>query len=277
MNNRAKYLFKNIGILTISNFASKVLVFLLVPLYTSILSTDEVGTYDLVASTVTLLYPVFTVNIVDAVMRFSMDKVNSKEEIVSIAIRYICISWLIGGVLLIILHSMSIVPQIKGYKVIIFVYFVFYILNQLLLQFSKGIERVSDMGIAGVISTFVMLGCNILFLVVFHFGLTGLFLANILAQVISVVFLSIRLHFWSYVEFKRINKTLQREMLVYCIPLIATTIGWWVNSTSDKYVVGGKMNLPPHGKESFARHGKQFFTQHGKEFFTWRGKEFFTS
>lgn len=65
MNTKAKYLIKNTGILTISNFSSKILVFLLVPLYTSVLSTAEYGTYDLAISTVTLLYPILTVNIVD--------------------------------------------------------------------------------------------------------------------------------------------------------------------------------------------------------------------
>lgn len=252
MNNRSKYLFKNIGILTISNFASKILVFLLVPLYTSILSTDEVGIYDLVVSTVSLLYPILTANIVDAVMRFSMDKANSKEEIISVAIRFIGVSWLVGGVTLLILRSLSIVPQIEGYEILIFAYFTFYILYQLLLQFSKGIERVSDMGIAGVISTVAMLGSNILFFVVFRFGLSGFFLANILAQVLPVIFLSIRLRFWSFIDFKKINKSLQREMLIYCIPLIATTIGWWVNSTSDKYVVAIMVGVGANGLLSVA-------------------------
>ena len=34
-----KYLFKNIGIMTISNFGTKILSFLMVPLYTNLLST----------------------------------------------------------------------------------------------------------------------------------------------------------------------------------------------------------------------------------------------
>ena len=74
MAERVKYLFKNMGILTISSFASKILVFLLVPLYTSILSTSEYGTYDLVVSTISLIYPILTMNIYDAVMRYCLDK-----------------------------------------------------------------------------------------------------------------------------------------------------------------------------------------------------------
>lgn len=78
---KSSYLIKNMGILTISNFSSKILVFLLVPLYTSVLSTKEYGTYDLAVSTATLLYPILTLNIVDAVMRFLMDKESDKKAI----------------------------------------------------------------------------------------------------------------------------------------------------------------------------------------------------
>ena len=79
---KSSYLIKNMGILTISNFSSKILVFLLVPLYTSVLSTKEYGTYDLAVSTATLLYPILTLNIVDAVMRFLMDKESDKKAII---------------------------------------------------------------------------------------------------------------------------------------------------------------------------------------------------
>ncbi len=252
MNNRSKYLFKNIGILTVSNFSSKILVFLLVPLYTSILTTNEVGIYDLVVSTISLLYPILTVNIVDAVMRFTMDRTKLKEEIISIAVRFIGLSWCIAGIVLLILVFLDVVPQIAGYEVLIYLYFVFFVLYHFLLQFSKGIERVFDMGAAGVISTAVMLGGSILFLFVLHIGLKGFFLASVLAQVLSTFFLLLRLHFWQYLRNYRINKYLQKEMLLYCIPLIATTVGWWINSTSDKVIVTFMVGVGANGLLSVA-------------------------
>ena len=89
MNSKYKYLIKNMGILTLSNFSSKILVFLLVPLYTSVLSTTEYGIYDLVVSTIQLIFPIITANIVDAVMRFSMDKRYDTKDIASIGIKYL--------------------------------------------------------------------------------------------------------------------------------------------------------------------------------------------
>lgn len=81
MDNRYKYLIKNTGILTISSFSTKILTFLMVPLYTSVLTTEEYGTYDLAVSTVSLLIPILSVNIVDGVMRYSMDSRYDRADI----------------------------------------------------------------------------------------------------------------------------------------------------------------------------------------------------
>ena len=245
--NKTNYLLKNMGILTISNFASKILVFLLVPLYTSVLTTAEYGSYDLAVSTATLLYPILTLNIVDAVMRFSMDKEYSNEKIASIGMRFVSISIVLFGLGMFILNRFALWPDIHGLELLVFFYYVSYVFNQFLIQFAKGLERVKDMGIAGVISTIITLATNILFLLVFKWGLVGFFLANILAQALSAIYLIVRIKFFKFITDLRIDKELTKEMLVYCVPLIATTIGWWVNSTADKYVVAFMIGVSANG------------------------------
>ena len=69
-----KYLLKNIGLVTINNFTSKILAFLLVPLYTNVLSTAEYGTYDLYTTTAFLLIPILSVDIAEALVRFLLDE-----------------------------------------------------------------------------------------------------------------------------------------------------------------------------------------------------------
>lgn len=245
--NKSKYLIKNMGILTISNFSSKILVFLLVPLYTSVLSTAEYGSYDLAVSTATLFYPILTLNVTDAIMRFSMDQTCNKKCIASIGIKFILISIVIFGIGMYILNITRLWPDINGLEVYIFFYYISYVLNQYLIQFAKGLERVRDMGIAGVLSTLVTIFTNILFLLVFKWGLVGFFFANIFAQIISGIYLSIRVKIWSFVDLKSSDNELQKEMLVYSIPLIATVVGWWVNSTADKYVVTFILGVASNG------------------------------
>ena len=68
-----KYLGKNTLIFAISSFSTKFLSFLLVPLYTSFLSTAEYGKIDLITTTSTLLVYVLTINIADSVLRFTIE------------------------------------------------------------------------------------------------------------------------------------------------------------------------------------------------------------
>ena len=237
MESRSRYLIKNVGILTISNFASKVLVFLLVPLYTNVLTTSEMGTYDLIVSTVTLLVPILSLNIIDAVMRFSMDQSKSPNDVAVIGIKFIMISSIISILLVTFFRAFNLFDSINGLEILIVLYYVSYIMNSFLIQFCKGLERVIDLGVAGVIGTIFAIGTNVLFLLVFKWGLPGFFAANVLGQAIPALYLFIQSKFWRYLQTFSVNKSIQKEMLLYCTPLIATTTGWWINSASDKYVV----------------------------------------
>lgn len=250
--NKANYLLKNMAVLTISNFASKILVFLLVPLYTSVLNTAEYGSYDLAVSTATLCYPILTLNIVDAVMRFSMDREYSENKVVSIGFKYVTGGIVIFGIGMIVFNRFSLWPDVSGLELWMFLYYLFYTLNQFLIQFAKGLEKVMDMAFAGVINTVVTIAANVLFLIVFKWGLEGFFIANIAALSFSVLYLAVRLRIWKYLRLFYKDRELTREMFVYCIPLVASTIGWWINSASDKYVVSFMIGVAANGLLSVA-------------------------
>ena len=73
MNKKLQYLGKNTVLFTISSFATKIISFLLVPLYTSTLTTAEYGIADLITTTATLLIYTLTLNIADSVTRYTLD------------------------------------------------------------------------------------------------------------------------------------------------------------------------------------------------------------
>ena len=58
-SNKYRRLIKNILLLFTGNFVSKVLSFLMVPFYTSILTTSDYGVSDLITTTVLLVLPFF--------------------------------------------------------------------------------------------------------------------------------------------------------------------------------------------------------------------------
>lgn len=231
-----KELAKNTGIFALANFSSKILVFLLVPIYTRVLTTTEYGFYDLVYTTIQLLVPILTLNISEAVMRFLMKEDVSKKSVFSIAVLDIFIGSIAFALLLLVNHLFSLSNLISQYSIYIFVIFVSYTLNNFLIQFSKGIDKIGVTAVSGVISTAVMLAMNIILLVVFNWGLLGFFIANVCGYVIPCIYIVAKLRLWELIEI-RIDKALQWEMLYYALPLILNILSWWVNNTSDRYIV----------------------------------------
>lgn len=237
MNPKYKYLIKNTGILTISNFSSKLLVFFLVPLYTGVLTPAEYGIYDLIVSTVSLLLPVLTLNIVDGVMRFSFDKNYSQSEVASVGFRYSFIGFILFTALIYINKTTQVFPQINGIEWLVIAYMFCQIFVHYFTQLAKGLEKVFDMGIAGIISTLTAVTLNIYFLLYLKLGFHGFFLAGIISSLSQILYYSFKLKAWNLINLFGINKTLAKSMLLYSAPLIFTCLGWWVNSAADKYIV----------------------------------------
>ncbi len=238
MKNSSKNLIKNMGILTLSNLSSKILVFLLVPLYTSVLSEADVGIFELIVTTVFLLFPILSVNIVDAVMRFSLDRNRPIEEIIRIGFKFTSLGCLLFSLLVLIISKLCLFSAMEGMYPYVIIYFVLYAYNQLLIQLAKGMDRVIDMGIAGVLGALFLFCLTLLFLFVFDMGMIGYLLANIISVFVQVVFLFFRLRLIGIMAVKgQTDLQLMKEMLIYCAPLIITAVSWWINSSSDKYVV----------------------------------------
>ncbi len=237
MKGKNKYLLKNIGIMTLSKFSSKILVFLLVPLYTSILSTEEYGTYDLIISTVQLLYPILCLNIADATLRYVMDKNYDKKGVFNVSLWCVSAASIVFSILVLIIGWSSIFQGLNGLWGLIICYFALSSFGELLAQYAKGQEKVFDLGVAGILSTAITIIANILFLVVFKWRMKGFLFATVLALFSTNLYYVIRLKIWKEIKYQKVDKVLLKSMLTYCLPLLFTVVAWWVNSSSDKYIV----------------------------------------
>lgn len=235
-DNKYKYLIKNTGFLAISSFSSRILVFLLVPFYTNILSTSEYGIYDLATTTIQLLMPILTLNVYEGVTRFLMSDKENPNTIVTLGFKYIAVGTAIFALALWANTILYIFPLFSGYELLIFLYFVSNVLYQYAVQCAKGFELVKYMGIAGVISTVVMVFTNVLFLAIWHIGLPGFFLSYILGQSIAAIYLFWKIEIIRYLK-NEDDYDLQKRLVYYSVPLILNTIGWWINNASDRYIV----------------------------------------
>ena len=77
---KQKDLLKNTGIITIGKLSSQIVSFMLLPLYTSVLSTSEYGMVDLLLSYIQLLIPVINLQLDQALFRFLVTKRSDEGE-----------------------------------------------------------------------------------------------------------------------------------------------------------------------------------------------------
>lgn len=81
LSNKYRNLAQNTVIFAIGTFSSKLLVFIMMPIYTRALSTAEYGTVDLIQQISNLLVPIVTLGVTNALIRFGLDKSFRKNDV----------------------------------------------------------------------------------------------------------------------------------------------------------------------------------------------------
>lgn len=246
---RYKQLFSNTILFAISNFGSKILLFLLMPLYTNILSTSEYGTADIIMNTVNLLYPILTLSISESCMRFALDNNNSKKQVFSNGLKIIFIGLIIVLMGIPILLTTGITTE---YIVLCVGIYFFTALHTVMAQFLRGIDKVKLYAIDGIISSAILVISNIICLIIFDLGIKGYLISILLSKLIPLIILFVFGKLYHYIDFKCTDKRLLKEMISYSWPLIPNTLSWWVTTVSDRYIVIAYCGVAVNGLYSAA-------------------------
>lgn len=226
------------GLLTLSSFATKLLSFFLVPLYTAILTTQEYGTYDVISSTVNFLIPILTINIYEAVLRYAMDKESDPKTVFSIGCKYAIWGNVIVVILLVFNHIARLSAILDAYSIFFALLFFVTVFSGIITSMARGLDRIADISISSVLCSVVMIFLNIFLLCVLKIGIYGYFIANISGILIQNIYLTVRIKGWNYItKTREYNSALEKEMIHYSLPTIANAISWWVNGLADRYVI----------------------------------------
>ena len=88
--NENKRLIKNTGIIAVGSLSTKIVSFLLLPLYTALLSSSEYGTFDYIYSIAVFSLPFLTFLMEESIFRFLLDCKTDKEK-QEVDIKKLCI------------------------------------------------------------------------------------------------------------------------------------------------------------------------------------------
>ena len=218
----------------VSQFSSGILAFLLLPLYTRYLAKEQYGTADLIATSVNLLMPVFTLCISQATLRFAMIERADKRHIFSFGLKVITAGFFL------LLAGYPLLNNIAGIEKYLHLFYMLYIASSIdthLSYFARAINKVVLVGVSGVIKTIVMIGANLILLIVFNLGITGYVVSSVLSHVASIIILSLGGKLYSYYTIKKPDTAYEREMLIYSVPLVPNSLSWWLSNYASRYII----------------------------------------
>ena len=232
-DHKYKTLVGNTVLLSIGTFGSKLLTFLMVRFYTGVLTPADYGTADLIMQTANLLIPLVSLGITNGVFRFALDRREHRKSIFTIGFYTILLGSLILPLLLPLLSKSS---DLQAFVGLIGIYTLASCLHSLCAQYIRAEGKTALFAIQGILNTALVIGFNILFLLVFRLGILGYVMSVVVADGICAIFLVFREKLWK-MWIPKPDGQLWKSMLRYSIPLIPTTIFWWVTSVSDRYMV----------------------------------------
>ena len=244
--NREKNLAKNTIIITIGKICTQLITFFLLPLYTGILSTEEYGTVDLLNTLVSLLLPIVTFQVEQAVFR-ELIEVRGKKDKESRIISSAVITVIFQCIVYLIIFAL-ISPFINNhYKFFLATNVVANIFLSLLLQIARGFGDNKKYALASFISALSTIVFNVLFLVVIKLGANGMLLGTMLGQIVATIYLFISLKLYKYLKVKDYKKEVIKSLWKYSLPLIPNAISWWVFNASDRVIASAFLGVDQNG------------------------------
>lgn len=239
-----KYLFKNTALFAMSEIATKVINFVLVPLYTYVLTKEQYGTANLVFTFSTLFTPLVMFNIGEALMRFLLDKDADDSKIRHVEFTVIIFGFIVSLVFIPIIRMM---PSVRDYAVYMYIYLVFSALRNATVGYLRGKEKLFQYAICNIVNTFLVASLNIYFLVVLKAGVRGYLLAYIIAcgtTGLLAFFLGRQLKNY---EHGKLDREILKKMIRFSLAVVPNTMMWWVINSSDHLMVSYIKSVDENG------------------------------
>ena len=232
--NKYKKLVSDTGIMAIGTFGSKLLVFLLMPLYTALLSPAQYGTAELITGTANLIMPFACMGITTGIFRFAAERSSNQREVFSSGLALLGVGF---GALLALGLPLCLFGQFRIETLLVILYVLLADLQAVCSQYVRAIDRTRLFAFQGIFNTLITILFNLLFLIVFELGVIGYVLAVIVGNALTTVFLVFSARLWEVFRPSCVKKSVIRELFRFSLPMVPTTICWLITDLSDRYFV----------------------------------------
>ncbi len=218
---------------------SRLIGFVMIPIYTSYLTTTDYGVMELLFMTTSLIELVAGIGITNGVTRFYFDSEVQSERNRVISSAFIGLGGMLVPIILALLAASSTFSRYildstayTTYFMIAFIAMGLGLLNQINLAYLRAEKRSLLVVIATIVQLAVNLTLNIYFIVYLKMGVGGIFWANLIAMALTtgiitpMVLRKVGLRF---------SLNIVKELLKFGLPLIPSNIASYIVVASDRY------------------------------------------
>ena len=226
----------NTLILFIGRICTKLIQFCLLPLYTSILTTSEYGTVDLISAYVTILVVLVNLQLEQAIFRYLAEERQNDENKDIVITNVMFISFLQIILFTIVYLLIQSFITIDG-KIFLLLNVFASVFMTTMMQITRGLGDYKTYAKGSFLSAISIILFNLLFLLGFNMKIIGLLLSTFIAYIICSLYLLMKKKIYKYIQKKHLNRSKQKELLGYSIPLVPNELSWQAIKSSDKIIV----------------------------------------
>jgi O-antigen/teichoic acid export membrane protein len=243
---KTKYLAKNTFLVAISRLSTQLVMFFMLPLYTSKLTTSEYGAVDLIITYSALFAPLIMLNVQQSVFRHLIDARsdrNIQQKIITNAIEITLTVSFMSIIIYIIANIFFDIP----YASIMALYFAAFIIGDIVLQIARGLGRTKAFAIAGIAQGLLTVILNLIFMIPLKMGAAGMLLGMALGMLIPALILAIFIGTHHSIKLSARDHATKKYLLAFSLPLLPNTISWWVFNASDRTIISLVLGVAANG------------------------------
>lgn len=243
-----KNLLVNIVLFTLNTVSTKLITFLLVPLYTYFLTTAQYGVTDMSLTVANLVTPIVTLSIGDAVTRYIIDDPDDKERYISVGFWITLIGCLIMFLLMPML-DLSVLGGLGAYKGFYLLYFATAAFNAYLANVARGVNQITLITVTSIVSSLVSASSAGVLIGLLGWKVEGYFVSLVLGAVIAILMYLLFGESWRYIKVPRLERDRRflKKMLLYSVPLIPNSIFWWVGTSVNRFFITSMLGIGASG------------------------------
>lgn len=254
----------NTALFAVNAVATKLVTFLLIPLYTYFMTAGEYGITDMSLTVISLVTPLATLSIADAAVRFIVGERGRRAEYTFIGFAVTLLSIVLVAFLTPLL-DLAVFGGLGSYGGWFILAYASSALLQLCGEIARGIGEVRLIPVCAGVSSFVT--CVSAFFLIGGLGMSvvGYFLSVSVGPLLAVmVYLTaggigklalngLNLVLGGGGDGGRMGELFGR-MLRYSLPLIPNSLFWWVGTSINRFFITGMLGIAASGM--FAAAGK---------------------